>query len=70
MARVFSQLTAQPCDETTVECSQITIDPKTLRGSKDVEGKAEHVLSAFCAGLEQSVAIHLRVARDWRYPTL
>ena len=48
MARVFSQLTAQPCDEITAECSQIATDSKTLRGAKDVEGKAEHVLSAFC----------------------
>ena len=31
------------------------IDGKTLRGSKDVEGKAEHVLSVFCVGKEQSV---------------
>ncbi len=26
-----------------------------LRGSKDADGKAEHVLSAFCVALDQSV---------------
>ena len=38
-----------------INSSQIAIDFKTLRGIKDDEGKAEHVLSAFCAALEQSV---------------
>jgi len=38
-----------------INSSQIAIDGKTLRGIKDDEGKAEHVLSAFCAALEQSV---------------
>jgi hypothetical protein len=33
----------------------IAIDGKTLRASKDAQGKAEHVLSAFCSALEQSV---------------
>jgi len=30
----------------------IAIDGKTMRASKDREGKAEHVLSAFCCGLQ------------------
>lgn len=30
----------------------IAIDGKTMRASKDGEGKAEHVLSAFCGGLQ------------------
>lgn len=34
---------------------QVAIDGKTLRGSKDAKGCAEHVLSAFCGLLEQSV---------------
>ena len=57
MARVFSRFTLEtPCNEASeVTASQIAIDGKTLRGSKDNEGKAEHVLSAFCAALEQSV---------------
>ena len=48
-------MTAKPDDETAPDDSQIAINGKTSRGSKDVEGKAEHVLSAFCARLEQSV---------------
>ena len=55
MALVFSQVTAKPDNETAVDYSQIAIDGKMLRGNKDVECKAEHVLSAFCAWLEQSV---------------
>lgn len=57
MARVFSRFTLEPpCHEASeINASQIAIDGKTLRGSKDYEGKAEHVLSAFCAALEQSV---------------
>ena len=32
--------------------SHIDIDGKTMRASKDSEGKAEHVLSAFCSSLQ------------------
>jgi DDE_Tnp_1-associated/Transposase DDE domain len=57
MARVFGRFTAAASDETSVEMDlrHIAIDGKTLRGSKDADGKAEHVLSAFCAALEQSL---------------
>jgi predicted transposase YbfD/YdcC len=57
MARVFGGFTAGASDEASVEIDlrHIAIDGKTLRGSKDADGKAEHVLSAFCAALEQSL---------------
>ena len=57
MARVFSRLTAEGQTEDTEvrNLGHIAIDGKTLRGSKDGEARAEHVLSAFCAALEQSV---------------
>lgn len=57
MARAFSRLTAEEQVEgvETKVPRQIAIDGKTLRGSKDGEARAEHVLSAFCAALEQSV---------------
>lgn len=57
MAQMFSQFTVPPSDaEEDATClRQIAIDGKTLRGSKDADGKAEHVLSAFCVALEQSV---------------
>ena len=57
MGRVFSQFTAEvrSVDDVGPDLRQLAIDGKTLRGSKDAEGKAEHVLSAFCAALEQSV---------------
>lgn len=34
------------------DARHIAIDGKTMRASKDGDGKAEHVLSAFCAGLQ------------------
>lgn len=57
MAEAFSRLTAE--DRTAnldVEAPRhVAIDGKTLRGSKDGEARAEHVLSAFYAALEQSL---------------
>ena len=60
LAEIFSQFTAnqQDCegDETLRSLRrQLSIDGKTLRGSKDADGNAEHVLSAFCAALGQSL---------------
>ena len=55
MARAFSQLTAKPDDETATDDRKNVTDGKTLRGSKDAESKAEHVLSAYCERLKQSV---------------
>ena len=43
-----------------------SIDGKTMRASKDSEGKAEHVLSAFCGGL-QTVLGH-EASRIWKFP--
>ena len=53
LAAVFGRLEAAPHAEDAIH--QIAIDGKTLRGSKDANGKAEHVLSAFCAGLQKCV---------------
>ena len=57
LAKAFSQFTIEQqlseADETIPR--QLSIDGKTLRGSKDADGKAEHVLSAFSAALGQSV---------------
>jgi len=41
---------------------------KTMRASKDSDGKAEHVLSAFCCGLQQLSDTRPRAARDWKFP--
>lgn len=38
--------------ETNGEARHIAIDGKTMRASKDADGRAEHVLSAFCGGLQ------------------
>jgi len=38
--------------ETNGEARHIAIDGKTMRASKDGDGKAEHVLSAFCCDLQ------------------
>jgi hypothetical protein len=57
MERAFSQIAIAKSDAQgdIVSPRQIAIDGKTLRGSKDSNGRAEHVLSAFCSALEQSV---------------
>jgi hypothetical protein len=57
LAEAFSQFTTnqQDCEGNETICRQLSIDGKTLRGSKDADGNAEHVLSAFCAALGQSV---------------
>ena len=57
LAEAFSQFTTdqQECAESEAAHRQLSIDGKTLRGSKDAGGNAEHVLSAFCATLGQSV---------------
>jgi hypothetical protein len=57
LAEAFSQFTAnqQDCEGDETMRRQLSIDGKTLRGSKDADGNAEHVLSAFCAALGQSL---------------
>ncbi len=57
MGQIFAQFTTdqQDCEGHDMILRQLSIDGKTLRGSKDADGNAEHVLSAFCAALEQSV---------------
>lgn len=37
------------------EENHVAIDGKTMRGSKDEEGRAEHVLSVFCTGLQEII---------------
>ncbi len=57
LAEAFSQFTTEhPYSEGNETMPRhLSIDGKTLRGSKDADGKAEHVLSAFSAALGQSV---------------
>ena len=57
LAQAFSQFTIgqQFSESDKTMPRQLSIDGKTLRGSKDADGKAEHVLSAFSAALGQSV---------------
>ena len=57
LARAFSSVTAvgRIEDAETEAPRHLAIDGKTLRGSKDGQARAEHVLSAFCAVLEHSV---------------
>ena len=53
LAQAFSQFTIgqQFSESDKTMPRQLSIDGKTLRGSKDADGKAEHVLSAFSAAL-------------------
>ena len=50
MAQAFGQLTAETGAQADTDTNHLSLDGKTLRG-----GKAEHVLSAFCVALDQSV---------------
>ena len=54
MAHAFGQLIAKDGDETNAASAPLSLDGKTLC-AKDADGKAEHVLSAFCVALDQSV---------------
>ncbi|WP_419906230.1 ISAs1 family transposase [Hoeflea sp.] len=57
MATVFSQFMTAPVGSGNDEEAgrHIAMDGKTLRASKNGDGNAQHVLSAFCAELGQSV---------------
>ena len=55
LIEVFSQLSEADCEAVRPEARHLSIDGKTMRASKDADGRAEHVLSAFCVTLGQSV---------------
>ena len=55
MAQAFGQLTAETGAPADTDTNHLSLDGKTPRGSKDADDKAEHVLSAFCVALDQSV---------------
>lgn len=51
-ARALADILGTLYLEETGKAHHIAIDGKTMRASKDGAGKAEHVLSAFCGGLQ------------------
>jgi predicted transposase YbfD/YdcC len=51
-AQALADVLGALCLEEGGNARHIAIDGKTMRASKDSEGKAEHVLSAFCGGLQ------------------
>ena len=51
-AQALADVLGALCLEGGGNARHIAIDGKTMRASKDSEGKAEHVLSAFCGGLQ------------------
>lgn len=51
-AQALADVLGTLCLEEGGNARHIAIDGKTMRASKDSEGKAEHVLSAFCGGLQ------------------
>ena len=57
MAALFGTVIVPRADGSGADTNphQVAIDGKTSRGSKDAEGRAERVLSAFCGLPEQSV---------------
>ena len=51
-AQALADVLGALCLEGGGNARHIAIDGKTMRASKDSEGKAEHVLSAFCSSLQ------------------
>ena len=51
-AQALADVLGALCLEEGGNARHIAIDGKTMRASKDSEGKAEHVLSAFCSSLQ------------------
>jgi hypothetical protein len=51
-ARALADVLGAACPLASDDSRHIGIDGKTMRASKDGEGNATHVLSAFCAGLQ------------------
>ena len=70
MAQALGQLTAETGAPADTDINHLSPDGKTLRGSKDADGKAEHVFSAFCVAPDQTRvwALYRRAARGWRSP--
>lgn len=70
LAEAFSQFTNehQNCEGDETMSRQLSIDGKTLRGSKDADGKAEHVLSAFSAALGQAVGHNSSRGKGFEIP--
>ena len=68
MAQVPGQLTAETGAQADTDINHLSLDGKTLRGSKDADGKAEHVVSAFCVPWTRVWALYRRTARGWRSP--
>ena len=48
------------------DARHIAIDGKTMRASKDREGRAVHILSVFCGGLQKVLDTRHRAARAWK----
>ena len=67
-AQALADVLGALCLEEGGNARHISIDGKTMRASKDSEGKAEHVLSAFCGGLQTVLGHEARAARVWKFP--
>ena len=70
MAAVFARVTVAPSrnEGSNVDPRQIALDGKTLRGSKDAQGKAEHVFRPSVRLLNNPLAIHPHAGRGGKSP--
>ena len=68
-AQTLADVLGALCLDEGASTRHIAIAGKTMRASKDRDGKAAHVLSAFCGGL-QTVLGHeaSRWPRGWKFP--
>ena len=66
--RALAQALGAVCFAEGEDQRHIAIDGKTMRASKDGDGHATHVLSAFSRVCNPFSATRPRAARAWRFP--
>jgi len=67
-ARALAGILGGLCPSTSAEGRHIAIDGKTMRASKDGEGKTMHVLSAFCGGLQTILGLEASRGKGMEIP--
>ncbi len=67
-ARALADVLGALCLEANGKTRHIAIDGKTMRASKNGEGKAEHVLSAFCSGLQMVLSHEASRGKGFEIP--
>ena len=67
-ARALAGILGGLCLNAGTEGRHVAIDGKTMRASKDGDGKAMHVLSAFCGGLQRLLGLEASRGKGMEIP--